>query len=75
MSGLQPLGSSGARDLGLRPRLVWVGPSALVVERLMHFVTALGQDVVIEIRPRGAGVTLHSIPGIGLLCFQSVSGI
>ena len=65
MSGLQPLGSSGARDLGLRPRLVWVGPSALVVERLMHFVTALGQDVVIEIRPRGAGEGPGTVKVVG----------
>lgn len=31
----------------------------------MHFVTALGQDVVIEIRPRGAGEGPGTVKVVG----------
>ena len=44
MSGFQPSGSIGARYLGLRPRLVYGGPSALGAEVERYLVA----------QPRGA---------------------
>ena len=35
------------------------------VERLMHFATALGQDVVIEIRPRAVGKGIGRVLVVG----------
>ncbi len=38
VSGLQPLGSVVGPNLGLRPRLLWGGPSALKVGRLRDWM-------------------------------------